>query len=313
MAVIKLQIYVANLDNVMGLFDEMQVWRSTTGDGGPFTEITAAAAAAATLTGSEDAPFTLNGLTLNLEIDGGSEQTVTFSTADPVGIDFVLSAVNDAVTGATATEDNGALVITSDNTGTDSIVEITGGTALTELGFTTGDIDYGEAARITLQAGVENYEFDDESGDADYYYRTRYYNSVTGAVSSYGVAVQGSIGTIISSSNLIKAVIDLAGLDGSPLDEQRVTFFNVYAPPISVTDIGVLGRSLEITTDQAGHAETMLIKGALLDVAIPGTGIVRQITVPSSGTEFNLMDELIAADDLFQIQTPDIPLTIRRS
>jgi hypothetical protein len=314
MAVIKLRIYVANLTNVMGLFDKIQVERSTAGESGPFTEITAASAAAATFLGTETASFTLNGKTLELEVDGGSEQTITFVTADPINADDTVDFINDNLTGATATEDTGAVRLTSDTTGTSSLLEITGGTSLTELGFTLDALDNGEDARITLQAGVETYEYDDQSGDPDNYYRTRFYNSGTGAVSSYSDPVKGDIGSIISASQLILATVDLANLDGTPIDDRRVSFHSVYVPGgFIVDDIGVVGRTVDIFTDQAGHAETMLVKGALVNVSISGTSIMRQITIPTSGSEFNVLDEIAAADDIFQIQIPDIPAAVRRS
>ena len=311
MAVIKLSIYVSNLANVMGLFDEIQVWRSETGIGGTYFEITAAADAAATLLGSQTAPFTLNGKTLLVEVDQGTEQTITFVTADPINADDTVDFINDNLTGVTASEDGGAIRLTSDTLGTSSTLEITGGTALADLGFTTGDSDNGEDARITLVIGTDEYEFDDESGDPDNYYKVRYYNSGTGAVSSFGDPVKGNIGSIIAPTDLVKATVDLAGLDGRPLADTYVIFYNVYVPPLLVGDVGIMGKEVRVATDQAGHAETMLVKGATVDVTISGTGMIRQIVVPD--TDFNILAAIAAADDLFQIQTPDIPAAVRRT
>lgn len=314
MAVIKLRIFVPNLTNVMGLFDKIQVERSEAGVGGPYTEITGAAATAATLLGSQSAPFTLNGKTLLLKADGGVEQTITFVSADPINVDDTVDFINANLTGAVATEEVGAVRITSSTLGTSSLLEITGGTALADLGFTSGDADNGEDPRITLQAGVDEYEYDDQSGDPGNYYRTRFYNSSTAAVSSYSDPVLGEVGTIISVSYLILAKVDLANMDGTPIDDRRVSFYNVYVPSgLIVDDIGVVGRAIDIFTNQAGHAETMLIKGATMNVSISGTAIMRRITVPTTGTEFNVLSEIAAADDIFQIQTPDIPAAVRRS
>lgn len=313
MAVIKLRIFVPNLANVMGLFDKIQVERSESGVGGPYTEITAAADAAATLLGTQTAPFTLNGKTLLLKVDGGSEQTITFVSADPINVDDTVDFINDNVTGAVASEEVGAVRLTSSTLGTSSLLEITGGTALADLGLSVG-LDNGEDARITLQAGVTEYEYDDQSGDPDNYYRTRFYNSSTAAVSSYSDPVLGELGTIISVSSLILAKVDLANLDGTPIDDRRVSFYNTYTPSgLIVEDIGVVGRTIDIFTNQAGHAETMLIKGSIVNVSISGTAIMRKITIPTTGTEFNVLDEIAAADDIFQIQVPDIPAAVRRS
>ena len=118
--------------------------------------------------------------------------------------------------------------------------------------------------------------------------------------------------TIITSANLSLAQIGLANLDGTPLTDTRITFYNDYVPGLVTESIGVLGRTVEMVTDQAGHAEMLLVKGSTVSVTIVGTGISRQIVVPSTSS-FDVMDEIATADDLFEIQVPDIPAAVRRS
>lgn len=313
MAVIKLTVTVVKLANVMGLFDLIQVHRSESGIDGPYYEITAASPAAATLLGSETGDFTLNGLTLKLKVDEGSEQTVTFTTADPINIDDTIDILNDQLTGITATEESGAVRLTSDTTGTVSTLEITGGTALTELGFTSGDRDTGEDSRVSLQADVETYEYDDQSGDPDFYYKVRYYDSGSGQVSDYGAASKGDVGSVLPPSDLIKAIVQLAAMDGKPVTDRKVVFYNKYVPPLVISEYLIADREIVVSTDQLGYAETMLVKGAQIVVSIAGTNIVRHITVPSTGSDFSVNDSIAAADDLFQIQTPDIPAAVRRT
>lgn len=310
MAIIKLKIYVGNLANVMGLFDKIQVWRSETGIDGSYFEITGGSEAGATLVGLATGPFTLNGLDIKYKLDGGDEQTYTFVSTDPIGIDDVIDQLNTELTGLTASEDVGALRLTSDTLGTASILEITGGTALTELGLAV-DKDYGTDERITLQGSVTEYEYDDLSGDPDNYYKVRYYDSGAGGLSSFGDPVKGDIGSIVSPSDLVKGYGTVAKLDGKPETGRLVVFYNVYMPPLTVGDIGVVGREISVVTDQVGYFEVMLVKGATVDVTISGTGIIRQIVVPD--TDFNVLSAVAAADDNFQIQTPDIPAAVRRS
>jgi hypothetical protein len=313
MAVIKLTTYVANLANVMGLFDKLRFLRSTSGEGGPYVEITANSPTPALIITPNSAPFDINAATLKLKVDNGAEQEVTFASANPVSVDLAISEINDQTTGLVASEDAGSIVLTSDITGTLSNLEITGGTSLTEFGFSIGDADGGQDADLTLVAGTTEYEYDDQNGDVDNYYKSQYVNSSTGTFSSLSDPVQGNVSTIIPTANLITAKIDLSDVDGTPLADVPISIHNVYVPPLIVSDIGVLGKQVEIVTDNVGHAETQLLKGATVDVAIAGTQIIRRIEVPSTGTEFNLMDEVAAADDLFQIQTPDIPAAVRRS
>lgn len=311
MAIIKLKIYVANLTNVMGLFDKIQVWRSETGISGMYFEITGNALAGATLLGTQTGPFTLNGLTIKYKLDSGDEKTYTFVSTDPIGIDDVVLQLNNELTGITASEDVGRLRLTSDTTGTASILEITDGTALTELGFSAGDMDYGEDERIDLQTGVTEYLYDDLSGDPDNFYKVRYFNSSTLAVSSFGDPVKGDIGSVVAPTDLVKGFGTLAGLDGKPVVGRSIFFYNVFMPPLLVGDIGIVGREVSVETDQAGYFETMMVKGATVDVVITGLGITRQITIPD--TDFNVLTEMAAAEDGFTIQTPDIPAAVRRS
>jgi hypothetical protein len=314
MAVIKQKIYVGNLANVMSLFDQIQVHRSEDGEDDTYSEITAAAAAGATILGTEEGPFTLNGTTIRLVVDSGAEQEVTFVSADPIETSDVASFLTSELSGVTASDDGGAIRLTSATTGTGSKLLVTGGTSLAELGFVLDDEDTGEDVRITLVAGQSEYEYDDQDGDVDYFYKTRYYNSATLAVSSFSIAVQGSVGSIIGASHLIKGTLDLATLDGVPVVGRRVTFHPIYVASGLVDDgIGVVRGDIQIYTDTSGHAEVMLVRGALVDVTISGTGITRRITIPSTGTEFDVLGEVAAADDIFQIQVPDIPAAVRRS
>lgn len=312
MAVIKLTITIGNVANAESLYNLIQVHRSESGEGGPYYEITAAADAAATLLGTGTSSFNLNGLTLKLKVDEGDEQEIPFVSADPINIDDVVDFLNGLLSGATASEDTGALRLTSNTLGTRSVIEITGGTALTELGFTSGDRDTGEDARIAM-VGLSEYLYDDQSGDPDFYYKVRYYNSGSGAVSDFGPASKGDVGSVLPPSDLIKAIVRLAGLDGKPIVERSVVFYNKYVPPLVLSDYLIADREVRILTDQLGYAETMLVKGSKVTVTVSGTSIVRHIDVPTTGTEFSVNDAVAAADDLFQIQIPDIPAAVRRT
>lgn len=94
-----------------------------------------------TVTSSNTENFNLNdGETLTVKVDGESAaQTVTFNTADFVDINNATAAevaavISTDLTGATGGTSAGAVTITSDSGGT---IEVTGGTANTELAFPT--------------------------------------------------------------------------------------------------------------------------------------------------------------------------------
>lgn len=315
MAVIKIKIFVPEIANVLTLFDVIQVQRSEAGS--PFTDakyITDITAQPPVLVGTEEGSFaSLQGKSLKLKVDGGVEQTVTFTAADPVSLHNVIAEFNSSVTEATASDDgSGKLQIDGDNLGTAGILEITGGTGLTILGFTVGQKDNGEDTHIVLLAGVDSYEYDDQSGAASFWYRTRFLNTISGNVGSWSDWTQGSTGAVISPSLLIIGKIKLAGIDGTAMVGEKVTLVNTFSP-LSAGGFFLSGRSKQIETDGSGQAETTLVKNSIIDVIIEGTSFIRRIQVPSTGTEFDLMDADLVLDDPFQIQVPDLPAAVRRS
>lgn len=99
-------------------------------------------ATAAELTSGNVEPFALvNGQTLELEIDGGAPQLFTFLTAD---FDTIAAATAEEVAlvlgslvDATVEAVGGALVITSDLTGSAGSVEVTGGTGAAAFAWPT--------------------------------------------------------------------------------------------------------------------------------------------------------------------------------
>ena len=313
MAVIKIKIFVPEIANVLSQFDSIQVQRSEAGS--PYSDalaITDDSPVAPVLVGTAEGPFTVQGLDLKLKVNGGAEQSVTFTAADPTSIDNIIAEISGAITGLVADSDGGKLRLTGNTTGTAGTLEITGGTALAALGFTTGDKDNGEDQHITLSAGVDEYEYDDGSGAASFWYRTRFYNVTSQTYSSWSDWVQGTTGSAISASLLIVGKIKLSDIDGTVMVGSKVTISNVWHPLIA-DGYFVSGKSKQIETDGTGSAELTLIKGSRVDVIIEGTSFVRRIQVPDTGTEFDLMDPSLVLDDPFQIQEPDLPSAVRRS
>lgn len=118
-------------------------------DGNPDDTATIDAAAASRASNNTETFDLADGLTLTVSIDGGSVQTITFNTAEFADIANataleVAAVINAEIVGAQATVSAGAVVITSDKEGTDSGVNVTGGTAnsggVNRLDFTTGNV-----------------------------------------------------------------------------------------------------------------------------------------------------------------------------
>jgi len=313
MATITLQIYIPEIDTVIQDFDRIQVQRSKSGD--PYEDaefLTAATNEPPVVVGTEEGRFMgLSGKKLLLKVNDGVLQVLTFVTADPIHIDKVVLEINATLTGLVADSDGGKLRLTGNALGTGGSIEIIGGTSLTILGLEVG-VTQGREERIPLVAGTSEYDFVDLSGEASYWYRSRVYDAVTWAFGRWSDWLQGSIGAIVPVGDLIVGQIKMIDMDGSSLAGKRVTLVNIYSPLI-VDGYFTGGRSKQIETNSVGLAETTLVRGMRIDVIVEGTSIIRRITVPSTGTTFDLLDESLVEDDPFQIQVPDLPSAVRRS
>lgn len=315
MAVIKIKIFVPEIANVLTLFDKIQVQRSAVGTP-TFADavfVTADAPTAPSLLATLEGPYPLlQGTNLKIKVDGGFEQTVTFTPVNPITLSNVITEFNTTITGATASDGGGVLLITGDNLGTDGTLELTGGSSLPILGLVSGAKSSGKDSHVALLAFVSNYEYDDQSGEASHWYRTRFYNQTSGTFSSWSDWTQGSTGAAVQSSYLIVGKIKLAELDGTALVGQKVTIVNIFNPLIT-DGYFIAGRHKVLETDGIGQAEVTLIMGSLVDVIVEGTSFIRRIQVPNVGTEFDLLDPLLVKDDAFGIQVPDLPAAVRRS
>jgi hypothetical protein len=204
------------------------------------------------------------------------------------------------------------LRISTTNSGTQFTLEIISGSAVTVLGFTNGQKSNGTAAFITLVGGTDQYEFDDGSGQASYYYRSRFVNTANGTYSAWSDWIQGTTGAAVDPAQLIIAKVKLAALDGTALPGKVIAIVNTFQPNMA-DGYGIFGSTLTLETDGTGQAETTLVRGSLVDVIFSGTSIARRIRVPASGSEFDLLDSSLVVGDEFQIQRPDLPYAPRRS
>jgi len=140
-------------------------------DGGGTDQAVFDAAAAAITSGNTETYDLADALTLTVKIDGGAVQTAIFNTAEFVSIAAataleVAAVLNAELTGCSASVSAGGVVITSDLVGTDSSVEVTGGTAnsggVNRLAFSlvavtgTGDVaDIENVTAAEVKAVVE--------------------------------------------------------------------------------------------------------------------------------------------------------------
>lgn len=313
MAIIRIQIYVADIPGTMRLFDHIEVQRSYEGPSSfsDAASVTAPTAVAATLIGTAQQPFIgLSGTSLKLKVNQGTEITIPFTDPDPVSIQSVIKAVVAAVPGVVADDATNALRLTTITKGTSSALEITNGTANDVLGFSTGQKDAGEDEHIQLLRSVAVYGYSDHGGTPSSYYRTRFINKVSGEVSAWSAWVVGTFSFAVEEAHIITGTVKMANLDGTPLVGAKVTVVNVFNPIIQ-DGFFIAGRSRTVVTDASGQAQVTLVMGSTLDIVLEGTGIVRRIQVPSSGSTFDLLDVSLQTDDPFGIQVPDLPAAVR--
>lgn len=305
---------VPDITDVLGTFNRLAFYRSRTGQNGLYEPATAPALASAVLGGSAVGPHQLNGKTLKFQVNGVTNVTVPFPGADPYTTADAAAAINGATALVTAAPDSDdRLVITTVATGSGASIEIQSSDAAPFLGFDVGAASVGLDAHLVLAGGTYQYFYTDLNSSIEFFYRAQFYHSVTLEVSELSVPITANQTQVVPLSQTAVAYAQLSDLSGKALAGRKITFDNVFQPNL-VAGYGVMRQSVTIETDATGYAEVRLLKGAVVDVVIDGTNIVRRITVPDSGVDvFNILDPSLSVEDEFGIQQPDIDFLVRTS
>lgn len=243
---------------------------------------------------SNPGPYNLqDGDTLQFKMGGGELQTVTFLASAFVAPANLSAATADYLAGILNTQahsvvasagglNNKHLVLTSLVEGAISKVEVVGGTAQSALNFSTDEVVGRDRVRVINSFLLNGASF----------------------VPPYPAP----------DSDTVELTYRVVDLEGRPVRGAEVNITNKFNPGVRASDgvSSVLGRKvLQFFTDADGYLQDLvrgkprLMKGAQVDVILKGTGIVRAIIVPQ--IDFTLMDEVEVAEDLFTIQTPNLP------
>lgn len=316
MSVVRLTTTLADLFATLALYDRIEYWRSTSGEGGSYTEITSQDGGPAILVGTQNAPFTLDTLQLNISLNGADPVEIVFGADDPVNIVDLITKINiqfpTPIASPYAT-DTRKLQLTNPTSGTQSSIQLSG-SALTALGLATAAS--GTAPRTLMGNRNTTYGFADYVGDPTYWYKSRFYSSLTGAVSAFSPPQQGGPSQVLADGSLVKATVDLTDVIGAPVVGRRVIIVPSMLQQISNGSInfGLLpsGARIELTTDDSGHAETFLVIGSTIRVFFEGSGYARECVVPalqSPATSIDLIAILSTQPDPFDIvQAPPMPI-----
>jgi hypothetical protein len=281
----KLAVVVDDITTVIATYDVIRLYRSINGVSGTYNEITASSAAEATLTGNKQEPFTVDGKDFDLKIDGTTE-SFTFGAVTTAA--DVASAITSN-TSAVASDSGGYIQIDSPTTGTVSTLEVAAASEGTlAIGLYEGDNDHGEEAYETLVGGTKLYIIDDYQGDADWWYKTRYYHTSNLTLSDFSSAFQGREEGSLDPTYMIYGTGYLVDTDGTPMPNVKIYIYNKFIPKI-VNNKVMVGTRYIYTTEADGFVSIPLIKGAEVQMSIENTHLTRDITVPDSGDTFDLM------------------------
>jgi len=312
MGTVNLTLFVQDIASALSSYDSMKMRRSTDGEFGTYSEISANSATSAALTALNPQSYDVVAKTLQLKIDHAAQQDIVFSGVGELSADQCADQINAVIPGV-ASEVGGYLKLESSLSGSVSVVEIVGGGAASEFGWSDGDRDVGKEQHVALLDGVNTYTFTDRDGEADYWYQSAFYNTSNGLTSAWSAAFKGAVGTVITTDNLSLATIDMVDPSGATVEGQKISFHPVHVPlKVEGYQAAMVRRPVTIETDNAGHAEVSLIRGLKLRVVFEGTSYIREITVPNQAS-FDLLDLMATAPDPFAPVEPEIPDAIRRT
>lgn len=313
---IQLSYFVQDITSALLTYNRLRWHRSRTGREGLYEPATAAAAAAAVITGTQDDTFLLNGRTLRFKVSGTDTVEVLFSDANPVSIAQVVAAIGAETALVVPVASDGKLQMSTAVTGSNASIEILDGDASPFLGFVEGDGAVGLDADTVLVGGTHEYFYTDQNSDTSFWYRTEFLHSVTADTTGLGVSFPANAAQHVAKSLTIVGYVRLSDMSGLPVAGRRITFLNPFIPNTVLdqsTRWAVFRHNAQVSTDRNGYAEFRFLRGMTVDVSIDGTGFVRRIQIPSTGDIVDILDPTLVVNDEFGIQALNIDFAIRTS
>jgi hypothetical protein len=327
--IVSLHIFVEDAD-WFGTFDQIEVQRSRGLSTGPFEPVTDTTWSTARIPsdGGDEPTVAVPGPNadvvdrdLQLLLNETDELEVVFTDPGPGVLTLYEASQQIAQQSAgrlrSWVDSDAQLVIETVQPGTGAAVRIVGGDAASLLGLETvepNSLAFGRDAHIALTKGKERYYFIDQRGASDYFYRTRFRNRLNNTVSQFTQPSYAAQPLGVSQDNIVCGRLELVGVDGRPLRNVLVRVFNRFAPQVAEGKL-VSGPAVDGLTNDYGLLELNLVRGVELTVAIDGTNIVRDITVPTDPQVgvFNLLDPTVGPDDYWRVREADVEYAQRRT
>lgn len=302
-------------------YNRLQIWRSRLGEGGPFEEVTGSVAATALLLIGAVAPTQplgpLTGKVLQFRVNDLYTYTVTFTGPDPLTRAQIATQIAAPGAGIVTASVNASNVIELRTvaTGAAASIVVLGGDAAPLLQLSTTEPDstvFGVDTRITLVSGTTVYDYTDPQGRTDWWYKTRFSNGA--ANSEFSPPFSGKTIASIDPAELIPGRLSLVHLDGRPLSNREIRIWSPFQY-LKRSGKTVAGSEEAKVTDADGFVEFYLVRGAKVRVAISGTTLVREFTVPTdlAVLNFDLLDPALGPDDAFKIVIPTLDFAVRRN
>lgn len=311
----------------VGYFNRLQVFRSTSGESGPFEEITSDVWSPPRIpkSGGDQPSSPVTGQLVNIVgkelslVVGLDPLTVTFTGSDPLTYAQVASQITAQSSARLVSyvDSSGIVVLEGVYPGLDSRLSVLESEAAIILGLPFEGPDStatGKDPRLALVPGQSSYSLRDTFGSRDYFYRSRFLNAVTGGQSEASVSHSPKNAVGLAVSSIIIGYADLVDVAGKAIEGAEVSLHNEYSGALIAGKL-VTGRTTVEYTDESGHVEFHVVRGQRVTVSVQGTNIVRTITVPTDPAvdTFSLFDPAIADDDVFKVAVPELITAERRT
>lgn len=287
----------------------VEVWHSVD-QAGSWSEITAQTAQPAELVSAKaSTKFKIGGTSIRVSVNGGTSWLITF---DPLlsywSPQQASDRINEVVPGLSSWSTDGTVTLSAPTVGRGSSVEVVASSA-TALGWSAGNKSYGKDARIALNSSELIYLYSDVSGSKTDRYKWRFSNDGLNPISDFSKQVLGT-DQPIASIPVSVATARFVGPDARPQKRSVIIATGLEIQQLSGFTFGQT-QSLVVESGEDGFWWAILIRGSKVKIAIEGTPLVREFTVPNTPT-FDLLSVMSAIPDPFTVQVP-APLLNRRS
>ena len=296
-------------------YDSIEIWRSSTGAGGPYIELTGPLWSPAHLT-TGAIKTKLAGKQLILDISS-QVLDMTFTGPDLLTPAQVADQIETAGQGLLQAYVNEAGTVTTQTiqVGCAARLVATEGDAAILLGLSLDTPAYGTDARPIITQAV-GYLFDDTWSSKGDFYKTRLHRNADGATSEFSVPFSRNPTRAVEPPQLIRGWVRICDTAGRPVGNKSIMLSGRDTVHTSYVDGLVVDMDdMILVTDEDGYASTTLMRGVRIAVGIAGTSLVRDIIPPVDPAidSFNLFDPACGDNGNFVVQVPDTDAILERA